>query len=244
MKNMGYRTLPSMAVSKGAQWVAGPLGPYLATNMQPSCAHLGLSYDQWASILAHRNGARNVMPGTGAVIRARYPAYARALGMKVGYGDFGSWGETSSDFGDFGDVCTRTEKRYKRKKKLYKRKKAKFKQRGRRFMWIRTGDGSKRLATIKRRMAAIKAKAKSKSCVWVGRKKRKKQIAKLAKEERVLEKQLQSDQEQTQLELKEATDAAIAAQSVEAAQPGANPFLILGGVAAVGLVMVFLAKKK
>ena len=54
MKGMGYRTLPSYAQSEGARWVAGPLGPYLAHRGTKKQAHLGLSYDQWLSVVVHR----------------------------------------------------------------------------------------------------------------------------------------------------------------------------------------------
>jgi len=247
MKNMGYRTLPSLAVGEGAAWVSGPMGPYLGTPLDPKCAHVGLTYDQWVTVLVHRqrNKAGN-MAGAEQVTIDKFPAYARALGYDIGYGDMGfdGWGNPDTELDGYGDVCTRTERRYKRKKALLKKKKKQFKRRGRRFLGIRTGDGSKRLATIKRRMKKIRAKAAAKSCLWVGRKKRKKKIAKLEREEKQMEAKLVKEQAKAEKDLEAATAKAVAAAETEAAQPGANPLFILGGVALVGIVMVTLLKKK
>lgn len=245
MINMGYRTLPSLAVSKGARWIAGPLGPYLSTPYPSGCAHVGMSYDQWVSVLVHRNRLANgIMPGTALVTQSKFPAYARAQRAAQAIRQVKAEGGTVSGFDGWGDVCTRTERRYKRKLARYKKKKKQFKRRGRRFLGIRTGSGKKRLATIKRRMARVKAKAKSKSCAWVGRKKRTAKIKQLEKEEKQLEAKLSKEQKASEKQLQKATEAAIKAQTVEARQPGANPVLVLGAVGIVGLIMVAIAKKK
>ena len=249
MRNMGYRTLPSLVEGEGATWVSGPLGPYLATPLDPKCAHLGLSYDQWVTVLVHRQRSKSGnMAGAEQVTREKFPGYARALGYDMGYGgldsDFGGWGTPDTELDGYGDVCSRTEKKYKRKKALLKKKKKQFKRRGRRFLGIRTGDGSKRLSKIRRRMKKIRAKAVAKSCLWVGRKKRTKKIAKLEREEKQMEAKLVKEQAKAEKDLEQATAKAVAAAETEAAQPGTNPLFVLGGVALVGIVMVTLLKKK
>ena len=182
------------------------------------------------------------------IIRSRYPAYARALGWPGGYGNFNDgfdgWGDLSGELEGFGDVCTRTENRYKKLKAKIKRKKKLFKKRGRRFMWIRTGSGKKWIKNKNAKLKKIRRKAAGKSCSWVGRKSRKKKIKKLKQEEKALEKQLEIETQETSAALEAATKEAIESQAEEAKQPGSNPFLVLGIVAGIGLVMVVLAKKK
>jgi|TARA_R110000824_G_scaffold105425_7_gene249549 hypothetical protein len=249
MKGMGYRTLPSYAQSEGARWVAGPLGPYLAHRGTKKQAHLGLSYDQWLSVVVHRQRFGGApVPGATEIIEDRYPAYARALYGQGGYGNFSGgfdgWGGMADELDGYGDVCTRTEKRYKKLQAKIKRKKKKFKKRGRRFLWIKTGSGKKWVRNKTRKLKKIKAKARSKSCVWTGRKRRKKKIKELKQQEKALEKKLELETKETSAALERATQQAIEAQSVESQQPGSNPFLILGVVAGLGLIMVAIAKKK
>jgi len=249
MRHMGYRTLPSYAQSDGARWVAGPLGPFLAYSGDQKCAHLGLSYDQWLSVVVHRQRMGGAaLPGAPAIIRSRYPAYARALGWPEGYGNFSSeldgWGEMAGQLDGYGDVCSRTESRYRKLRAKIKRKKKKFKKRGRRFLWIRTGDGSKWVRNKRRKLKKIKAKARSKSCAWTGRKRRKKKIKKLKQQEVALERKLELEAKETSAALERATADAVQAQAAESKQPAGNPILVLGVVAGFGLLMVAIAKKK
>lgn len=249
MIGMGHRTLPSYAQSRGAVWVAGPLGPFLAYPGTQREAHIGLTYDQWISVVTHRQrmGGYRV-PGAPAVTRARYPSYARALGLGDGYGNFSyeldGWGEMAGELDGYGDVCTRTQKRYGKLRAKIRKKRKLFKRRGRRFLWIRTGSGKKWLRKKKAKLRKIKAKGRSKSCSWTGRKRRRRQIRKLKKQEGALERKLDVEAKRSSAALERATQEAVEAQKVEARQPGANPFLILGVVAGAGLIMVALAKKK
>ncbi|MAH45656.1 hypothetical protein CMI37_07490 [Candidatus Pacearchaeota archaeon] len=248
---MRYPSSYTLARGQGARWVQGPLGPFISHPGRARSAYVGLSYDQWVCILIHRAKASgHPIPGVAAITRARFPGYARLLRSQAARGlgnfedEFDGWGDVSDELDGYGDVCTRTERRYRKVRARYKRKKSKFKRRGRRFMWIRTGTGKKKLAKLRRKMKKIKAKARTKTCAWTGRKRRRKQIKRIKTEERALETQLQKEHTQAQQELEDATEMAVESQREEASKPGLNPVLILGVVAGAGLLMVALAKKK
>lgn len=232
-----------LANTKDAFWVQGPLGPFLGDGWV-ACRHPGLSYDQWASISTFKGGnSPYLRPTAQQITRARFPAYLsnylRAAEQKA---ETDGWGDLDYDEIDgFGDVCSRTQRRYKKKKALLKKKKKQFKKRGRRFLGIRTGDGSKRLRTIKRRMARIKAKANRKKCYWASKAKKqtKKKIAAEELKQKQLEKRIEKEHEESQAKLEQATAEVLATGQTS----GPNPLLVVGLVAGAGIFMIMLARK-
>jgi ElaB/YqjD/DUF883 family membrane-anchored ribosome-binding protein len=243
-------TIPTykLARTKDAFWVQGPLGPFLGEGgMRVRDRHPGLSYDQWASIATFNGGdSPYLRPIADAITTAKFPQYVSNYsgGGPLPYlRGFDGWGdlEDEDDEDEFGDVCTRTKKRYKRKTALYKKKQKQFKRRGRRFLGIRTGSVKKRLAKIKRRMAKIKAKARKKGCYWASKAKKahKKKMAAETKRQDMLEKQIDAEHKQSQKNLEDATAEVVATGQTA----GPNPILIVGLVAGAGILMVMMAKK-
>lgn len=238
-------TLPTahLAQTKDAFWVQGPLGPFLGNGPIP-CRHLGLSYDQWASIATFKGGnSPYLKPTARQIVNTRFPAYLSNYIEAAGAdAETAGWGDLDYDEIDgFGDVCSRTKRRYKKKKALLKKKKKQFKKRGRRFLGIRTGSGKKRLATIRRRMAKIKAKARKKGCYWASKKKKatEKQIAAEKVKQKQLETRLEKEHSESQAKLEAATAEVMAAGKTA----GPNPLLVVGLVAGAGILMIALARK-
>lgn len=231
-----------LAQTKDAFWVQGPLGPFLGDGPVP-CRHLGMSYDQWASIATHRGGnSPYLKPTARQIVNARFPSYLSNYLEQKSAAKVDGWGDFEDEEMDgFGDVCTRTQRRFRRKKKLYAKKKKQFKRRGRRFLGIRTGSGKKRLAKIKRRMAKIKAKARKKGCYWASKAKKstKKKIAAENLKQKMLEKKIEKEHAASQEKLEAATAEVVASGQ----SSGPNPLIVVGLVAGAGILMIALAKK-
>ena len=191
-----------------------------------SQAHPGLSHQQWVQMLLwrHENPQSTDFSGYGVI--------------GAGVGDLPLQG--FGDFGAYGDACSRLERKYKKKLAKYRKKQKKFSSRGRRFLGIRVGDGSKRLARLKKKYVKVREKAISKGCEWPGAKKRKKDLASAKSEERRIERQMQEEFETAQANISEQS-ALVASQ---AGQGGINPVLIIGGVGAVAVALLVMRKKR
>ena len=229
-----------LARTKDAFWVQGPLGPFLGDGTVRG-RHPGMSYDQWASVATYKGGnSPYLQPTTRQITAARFPQYLSNYMPRTAV-EVDGWGDPFEELDGFGDVCSRTQKRYKRKKALHKKKKKQFKRRGRRFLGIRTGSGKKRLAKIKRRMAKIKAKARKKGCYWASKAKKstKKKIAAEEAKQKMLEKKIEREHAESQEKLEAATAEVVASGR----SSGPNPLLVVGLVAGVGVLMIAMAKK-
>ena len=145
----------------------------------------------------------------------------------------------SESFGAYGDACSRLERKYKKRLRKYNKKKKQFKRRGRRFLGIRVGDGSKRLATLKKKYRKTREKAVSKGCEWPTRKQRKKALKSAEAEQRRIEAQMETEFQQAQENIAE-TSAAIASQ---AGQSQINPLFIIGGVGIVAVALLAMRRK-
>ena len=194
-----------------------------------SQAHPGLSHQQWVQMLLwrHENSQSTDFSGYGVI-----GAGVGDLPLQ-GFGDFG-------EYGAYGDACSRLEKKYKKKLAKYRTKKKKFSSRGRRFLGIRVGDGSKRLAKLKKKYVKVREKAISKGCAWPEAKQRKRDLSSAKAEESRIERQMQEEFETAQANIAEQS-ALVAAQ---AGQGGINPLIIIGGVGAVAVALLVMKKKR
>lgn len=143
-------------------------------------------------------------------------------------------------YGAYGDACSRLQRKYKKQRKTYRKKERQFADRGRRFLGIRVGDGSKRLARLKRKYEKTKAKAESKACEWVGAKQRARQLEESRAEETRIEQQMAQEFQEGQANIARVSEVVAAQQ----AQAGVNPLLILGGVGAVAVVLLLTMRKR
>lgn len=237
-----------LAQIKDTFWIQGPLGPFLGEGgVRVRDRHPGISYDQWASIATHNGGTSPYLrPTAHAITMAKFPQYASnysgggPLPYLRGFEGWGEW-DDEDDEDEYGDVCSKTQKRYKRVRAKIKRKKKVFKRRGRRWMWIKVGDGSKWVSRKKRRLRKIKAKARRKGCYWASKAKKahKKKMAAESQRQKMLEKQIDAEHKASQKSLEQATAEVVATGQTA----GPNPILVVGLVAGAGLLMIMMAKK-
>jgi ElaB/YqjD/DUF883 family membrane-anchored ribosome-binding protein len=233
------KTTYDLANTSEAYWIQGPLGPFLGGG-PVSSRHLGMSYDQWVSLVAHRRKQNAYLRGTAErITEARFPAYDSNYLPHPERLALRGW---EGEYGDYGDACARKKRRYDRLRAKIRRKRKKFKRRGRRFMWIRTGTGRKWIRNKKNKLEKIRSRAASKGCYWASKAKRahKKKMRAAARKETALEAKIATEHAESQAQLEEATKEVVAAAE---SSPQVNPLLIVGIVAGAGILMVAMAKK-
>ena len=158
-----------------------------------------------------------------------------------GYGAMLYAGDPAMDgYGAYGDACSRLERKYKRQKKKARKKGKQFERRGRRFLGIRVGDGSKRLARLEKKYKKTRDKAISKGCEWPTRAERKRERQAAEADEARIEQQMEQEFETAQANIAE-TSARIAAES---GKNKLNPLVIIGGVGLVAVAIFALTRKK